>query len=155
MFRLTRASHKLFVADAKCSRGQDPVLVVSSGCLAYAERSRGQALLESVLVLPFISVVFCSLMLGFHHLGSHYLFDHWTYQSALCLAKENDSVFCKNQLKKRLGFIPFSRFSITEFYKSKKQVRIRLKADTPFLSDGEILEELRLPIKINDLEQAQ
>ncbi len=130
MFVLKRIFHKFF----------DPV------------KSGGQAVLESILVLPFLLMVFCSLMLGFHHLGSRYLFDHWTYQSALCLVRENDLFFCKDQLKKRLGLIPFSRFSITEFHKNEKQVRVRVKTNTPFLSDGEIFEKLRLPIKISDLE---
>ena len=117
--------------------------------------SSGQAALESILVFPFLLVVFCSLTLGFHHFGSDYLFDHWTYQSTLCLAREKEISLCKNQLKKRLNFIPFSRFSVTEFYKDEKRVRVQLKVSTPLSPDKKIFEKLRLPVSISDLEQAQ
>ena len=116
--------------------------------------SRGQSLAESLFVLPFVFGVFSLLILGSHHFGSYYLSDHWVYQSAFCLAEEKDVAFCKNELKKRLNLIPFFHFSIIEFFKNKTQVRVRLKAGTPLLSDREIFEELRVPIRINDFKGA-
>ena len=118
-------------------------------------QSKGQTVIESALILPFLTIAFSSLLLGFHHLGSHYLFDHWVYQSALCLAKGEKRSLCKARLRKNLDLIPLSKFSILEFYKSSKRVRVRLQTSTPLSPNGKFTEELRLPIRINDMRQAQ
>ena len=117
-------------------------------------KESGQSLMESLLVLPFVFLVFSSFLLAGHHFFTHYLSDYWTYQSAFCLAKGESLGNCRKQLKQRLKSLPFYGFSILEFNRNERQVRVRVKTRTPLSPSGEFFEKLRLPVQVNDFQEA-
>ena len=117
-------------------------------------RERGQSLMESLLALPFLFLLFSSLLLAGHHFLTHYLSDYWVYQSSLCLAKGEPFGTCEKQLRQRLKLIPFYKFSILEFEKDERQAKVRVKTRTPLSPDGEFFEKLRLPVQARDFQEA-
>lgn len=116
---------------------------------------RGQALLESVMALPFLIAVVGSILLGLYQFSSHYLLDYRTYQAALCLSSEVPIVKCKEKLRQELALIPLKNKEITLFYRREREVRVRVEVNK-LLSDVEVFEEtLSLPLLSKHFEAAQ
>ena len=118
---------------------------------------KGQALIESVFVLPSIIGLITLALGGLFLTGHHYLTDHFVYQSALCLAQEKPLIECKRELKKNLSLIPFSKVSIQRFYVDRSQALVELTSLLPWQSkraSNDFSEQLFLPLTVKQFEDA-
>lgn len=86
----------------------------------------GQALVETVLSLPVVVAGVTMILVGLHSLSFYYWFDHWTYESAVCLIKENSEWDCEKKLKAKLEIFPGSSFVINRFYKTSDHVFVEV-----------------------------
>lgn len=116
--------------------------------------SRGQALVESLFALPLAIVVVSSIFIGFLHLSSLFLTDHWTYQSSLCLASYQPSLKCKSELEARLQLLLFYNPDIQKIERRKNQVEVIVVLSGPMMEKQVFTEKLRLPLRAVDFRRS-
>lgn len=118
------------------------------------KNKRGQALIESLFTLPVFIGLVALATIGSFSTGAYYLTDHFVYQSALCLASAQVTKNCEQELKQKLNLIPFSHFSIQQFYKTSQQVRSQIVVTHPWSQSFEFTETLLLPLTSNQFQDA-
>jgi len=112
--------------------------------------SKGQALLESLFALPFAITVVSSLFVGLLSLSSALLADHWTYQSALCLASQQPIAHCKRELKEQLQLLPFYKYEIQKMERQPRHAEVMILLAGPLMPRKIFSEKLRLPLQSQD-----
>lgn len=119
--------------------------------------SRGQALVESTLVIPFFIIGFLMLFLvGLQRTTTHYLTDYWTYQSALCLAQEKSHQECRRELSHRLRLLPFIRIADKHLFKTEYYAFASVSYRFRLWSQPQMAKtKLKLPIEVEDFRRAQ
>ncbi|MEM7646263.1 MAG: hypothetical protein AAF203_05090 [Pseudomonadota bacterium] len=116
---------------------------------------KGQALIESMIVLPSI-MGFITLGLCFFHSSlCHYLIDSWVYQSSFCVAKEHDQSKCRSQLKALLNSIPFSKSQILSMNRTSSQSFVQVNSAIGILNPRLFSSKIDLPIKSQLFREAQ
>lgn len=115
---------------------------------------KGQSLLETVVVLPFLMVLVSGLLAGLHGSAAYYLVDHWTYETSLCLAGQSSEADCRKRLKKNLALIPFLKYEINQLSKKSKSTLTEVTIHTPLFVGKTFLEELRTPLAAQDFKVA-
>ncbi|MCB0378547.1 MAG: hypothetical protein KDD33_08650 [Bdellovibrionales bacterium] len=119
--------------------------------ISLIKNQRGQALVESLASLPMLIVIALAVLSLPFSILSHYLSDHWVYQSSLCLAKEESKVVCEAQLLQRLRQIPFQKISEISLRRtgSKAATQITIKRFRSY----RIQNELHLPLASDDFKR--
>lgn len=112
--------------------------------------ARGQALVESLFTLPFAIAVVSSFFIGFHYLSSEFLADHWTYQSALCLASQKPVALCKREVGQRLRLLPFYHHDIQKMDRRLQRVEVEIYLSGPLMQRKVFSENIRLPLRPRD-----
>lgn len=119
------------------------------------KNQNGQALLETVFALPTILVLVGIVLIGACRFTTHYLMDHWVYQSSLCMAKEVSSERCLRQMDRKVQMMPFVRYSLNRVVVRKNRVLIELTYSSPVQLPLKIIEHLRLPITSEQMRRSQ
>ncbi len=114
---------------------------------------RGQALVETLVSLPVLMAGGALVLAGLHSLCTFYLVDHWTYESALCLAQEKST--CRKELDQRLMQIPYASVAVRRFYKRGETVEVRAQLSTPLLRNVVFNESFRQPLSSGDFRRSQ
>lgn len=95
---------------------------------AATMNSRGQALVESALVLPVLIPFVTLLMASLYLLLAIEWTDFWTYKAAICLAENQTERFCKQELEQKLRYlISKNNFLVVNIWKTKKQTQVRVQ----------------------------
>jgi hypothetical protein len=89
--------------------------------------NRGQALAESLFVIPLAMAVVNISGLGFLYLSTQYLVDHWLYQSALCIAERRPPYVCKDSLSNNLQMLPWQSHHIRRWQHSETTIELELE----------------------------
>ncbi len=111
---------------------------------------RGQALVESLFTIPFAIAVVSSFFIGFLSLSSEFLADHWTYQSALCLASHKPVALCKRELEQHLQLLPFYHHDIHKMDRQQQSAEVVVYLSGPLMHRKLFSESLRLPLDSGD-----
>ncbi len=116
---------------------------------------KGQALFETLFTLPIVmgglSLILCFL----YSWTSHFLIDHWVYQSALCLAENQAPRHCQKELVEKLKQVPFLTFQIDRMSLWQKKVLVQVKTRQPLQLHSVFTETLHLPLRIDDFRRYQ
>ena len=115
---------------------------------------KGQALLESLVALPFILGAISAIFITLYSMLGIYLLDHWSYQSTLCLAKEISKSSCQNQLRQRVSILPFFKISQIQMNKGFQSASTKISSQLGPFIDKEIRNYIRLPLNSEDFERA-
>ena len=77
-------------------------------------KKSGQALIETLLVLPLAGACFSLCLLSFHVHAQYLWMDHQLYQALICLAKEKKD--CKENMTKKIkSFLWVGRLNNIQF----------------------------------------
>lgn len=110
------------------------------------QNQKGQAFVETLWLMTFIPLLVFLTLVGLHSLFVHYLTDHWTYQSTLCMIQEQPVGECRRVLQKNLELLPFVESKIVVIYrthrKSRTQVEIKSNFLDPMIYDESISNDL-------------
>ncbi len=86
------------------------------------KRPSGQALGETLVLLPLAVSCFILCFLFFHVHAQHLWMDHQLYQSLVCLAKGQTKPHCENQMEKKIEtFLWTGRLQNIQFYKKENE----------------------------------
>ena len=99
--------------------------------LAHKETTKmnkkGQALVESITLLPFCIILMGALLWGTYTYFSSYLLDHWLYDSVLCIQKELTVHQCKQNLKSKVNKLPFINLTDIDLHLSFSLIHARIE----------------------------
>ena len=107
---------------------------------------RGQALIESMLVLPTCTGGIALILGGLYFYTAHHLADHWVYQTSMCLAEDNPQQDCQNRLTKKISKLSFHNIQKLGLKRTKDQILVRLKTRSSLGFDENFETQLSLPI---------
>ena len=121
----------------------------------YFDASKGQALVESLILIPFFCASLSSIALLFLCTYGHLIAHQGVYESALCLEKENPLVFCKKQLQDKIESLPLVRYKISHFFRTPSRVLSQMDMEVSFVFSKTYKSEFRRPLGAHDLKRAQ
>ena len=107
---------------------------------------RGQALIESMLVLPTCTGGIALILGGLYFYTAHHLTDHWVYQTSMCLAEDKPEQECSQDLKKHIHKLSFHNIQKLGLKRTKDQILVRLKTRSSLGFDENFEAHLTLPI---------
>ena len=102
----------------------EPVPKPQTRMMGIKFSSRGQALVESALMLPFLAGITASFLFCLYFLFAILWADHWLYRANVCLIEGNSQWVCKTNFKNRMKvFIPQSFYQWQEFWITPRHCR--------------------------------
>ena len=115
--------------------------------------NKGQALIESVISLPFIILFTGGLMWVLYLLLVNLWFSYWVYQTNVCLVRENTRWYCQDQLTEKLTQVTNQHyFKVKELWITNKQstVSVDVKFDAQFGLGyaNNFVSEISLPLRL-------
>lgn len=82
----------------------------------------GQALIESLIVLPVMIAAIGALLSGLFIFFSHSLIEHWVYESVLCVVKMEEEKICMQTLNSRIQLLPFINHTKLQNHSSRGEI---------------------------------
>ncbi len=119
------------------------------------KNSFGQALIETLFSLPLVLSAMMLVLVFLYSWTSHFLIDHWVYQSALCLSQDHSIRTCRKELEEKLNQIPFLTFQVRRMTKNSNLVHLLVETHQPLTLQTDFEEKLRLPLAIEDFKVYQ
>ena len=101
--------------------------------LNILKTTSGQALIETLILLPLVCSCFILSLLFFHVHAQQLWIDHQLYQSLICLAKGKTKINCKNQMEKKIKtFLWIGKLKNIQLYKGENEWRGLFTWETGF-----------------------
>lgn len=111
---------------------------------------KGQALLESLVLVPFFKVALIALIGGLYAFMSYYYIDFQSQQAALCLEKEEPESFCKSEFEKNVNLVPFIEIHWSHVYRNDFTLHFESNLSTLTMKNKLFSYQWSRPLKSND-----
>lgn len=94
----------------------------TNGKISLYKKRSGQAVIETMVLLPLVTAGFMLCFLFFHVHAQHLWMDHQLYQALICLAKGKTKANCETQMKKKIkSFLWFGKLQNIQFHAREKK----------------------------------
>ena len=109
---------------------------------------KGQALIETLISLPF-TILALSGTIGLAHFSISYkLTDHWTYEAAICLSKFYPKNFCSKELRRKIDLLPYVDINLRRIYRSANQVSLKGSTQIGPVFSKKWVQHLSIPLEV-------
>ncbi len=116
---------------------------------------KGQALIESLLLMPFIKLLFLGGLLMSYSFISYYYIDYEFYQGALCLEKEFSYNECQNKFVERIKQVPFLEIHWTNLSRNSLRLYFEGEISTLTMKHKQFSYQWRRPLRPEDFGEYQ
>ena len=108
--------------------------------------SRGQAFIETCLVLPLTFAWVTLVIFGGYLTLCYFLVDYWVYKGAFCLSSEKSIYFCRREMEKNLEKLFFVQWRFETILKTQDKVSVCLYIKNPYMGGFKFFTSLPRPL---------